>query len=268
MTKKFSCSSGVRVLGIGLVVTLCFCSAPQGSLAALPNLFEAVTFGLEGNVVSYLGPPGGGAGWLFRPTERLRMVGLKGRPDRDSVIRIWSGTSNIVAEIPGPATYGEYQPIPPIELEPGRVYGMSLENPEPDFGPVSVEVYALDHPEIPTFAVSPFLEYLGSFSIGPSEDWINDNPPVVLGTTNYFLFGALFQFYVVPAMELSLTGTNTVLLTWSTPVASDRFEMQVANSLSSHWGPITNSISMSVDGKEIVLPVPDNNTFFRLIARE
>jgi hypothetical protein len=114
-------------------------------------------------------------------------------------------------------------------------------------------------------------------AVSPGTTWFEPAPELVyLGPTvgtdivaspSYYYIGANFQFIGVPsppALEIVLTLTNTVVLTWPTQAVS--FHLQATTSLRS-W-PITNLADQPIvadTNNVLVLPCSQPSTFYRLI---
>lgn len=68
---------------------------------------------------------------------------------------------------------------------------------------------------------------------------------------------------IVPRLDIQLTSTNTVVLSW--PTNSVGFVLQQNSDLTAtNWVNATNSVSVVVTNNEVILPQSNGNEFFRL----
>jgi hypothetical protein len=69
-----------------------------------------------------------------------------------------------------------------------------------------------------------------------------------------------------PPLNITLTPTNTVVLTW--PAASTGFALQQNTDLSTvNWQPVTNAVSVVGDMNQVIIDSPPGNDFFRLVQQ-
>jgi hypothetical protein len=141
-------------------------------------------------------------------------------------------------------------------------YGISL---VPAAGYTHLTMLEFSQPsyeELRTFDTAPFLTNFTNCLVSAEGQWgLAPRPP----TGTYLFLGATFRFQVEPQFGIQSTQTNTLVVTWSTPVSTDTFGLeQSANPLSGVWTPVTNALNVIGEHREVVLPPPQTSAFYRL----
>jgi len=96
----------------------------------------------------------------------------------------------------------------------------------------------------------------------------HDAGPVAMTGGNYSLTGGFWALYAVqmagaPLLSVTLTTTNTVLISWPNP--SSGFTLQGNSALGNPgWMDVTNSFTIVGGQKQVIVAPPVGNQFYRL----
>ena len=107
----------------------------------------------------------------------------------------------------------------------------------------------------------------GTFQVSGSIGQ-HDAGPVPMSGGNYSLTGGFWALYAVqtpgaPLLSVSLTTTNTVLISWPNP--STGFTLQGNSALGNPgWADVTNSFTIVSGQKQVIVAPPVGNQFYRL----
>jgi len=256
-----------RSLVSGLILAA-FCR-----IAGAQTKLDVFAFGLG---IDAVGTFSFGTGWTFVPQADLRVrtisPGPTAFPSTTYEFSFWDATNQIIASysvqnrLPRDENNLFHQAIPSFILKAGSPYGVLLRDPN---GAIqSVETFGriqLDRNR--TFVTSPYISQFRNFRVSTTGNWVPW--PTAESNADVLVLGPSFQFEVLPPkISISLTATNTALITWPEPAGVDAYMVQEnEDPATANWVPISSTPVPIQGGKQAVLEPAETVLFFRLISR-
>jgi len=241
-------------------------------LTAAQLTFDVFAFGLGLDI------PGASqfaTGWTFVPTADLKVTTISPGPTVDTNVvyefSIWEGTNQVIASYsirnrpPYDANGLSHQSIPGLVLKAGSRYGVLLRDPNGAKQGVDY-FFRINAGPNRAFTPSPFISEFRNFQVRTNA-WIPF--PNLISNSDTLILGPSFQFQAIPpAISVSLSADNIVLLSWPALPGVDAYVIQQSTD-----PKFTNRISLTntplyVDGRQqVALAAGAGTAFFRLSSK-
>ncbi len=264
---KLRSNVGLRSLLSGLMLAA-FCR-----IAAAQTTLDVFAFGLG---IDAVGTSSSGTGWTFVPETDLQVRTIS--PGPTALLNVayqfsfWDATNQIIASysvqsrLPRDINNLSHQTIPPLVLKAGQTYGVLLR--DINGAAQNVEIFGRNQiDQNRTFISSSYISQFRNFRVTADGNWAPW--PTMESNGDILVLGPSFQFDVLPPkINISLTATNTVLITWPDPTGLNAYVVQQNSEPGTpNWVPLSNPPIAVPGGNQVMVELAETTLFFRLIPR-